>query len=147
MVAKCIATSVGITIGLGLFSDVYQLVRYCSKCSKERVLSHKLPTHLQLFPTTASLEDIAMDLFGALVTTTCGNRYILIITDSFSKLVRVISSLNTKAINIAKVFNRDWVFVYGPPLKILSDSFPQFSARLLLETNRLLGVRELFTTA
>lgn len=47
---------------------------------------------------------------------------------------------NVRARDIAKAFTRDWVFTYGPPLTILSDNGPQFTAKFLLEVHRILSI-------
>ena len=63
------------------------------------------------------------------------------ITDRFSKLVRVVPLANCRAVDIAKAFTRDWVFVYKPPVKILTDNGPQFATKFLLEVHRILGIQ------
>lgn len=89
-------------------------------------------TTLKLFPPAAPLKDVAMDLLGELLMTPRGNRYIIVITYRFSKLVRVIALANCRAIDVAKAFTRDWVFLYGPPVTVLTDNGPQFASQFLL---------------
>ncbi len=73
-----------------LVLDAYAFVRNCAECAKERVRLRKRSTNLKLFPAAAPLEDIAMDLLCDFFTTPRGNKYILVITDRFSEMVRVI---------------------------------------------------------
>lgn len=127
--------------------DVYNTVRNCSSYAKERVRARTSSTQLKLFPAASPQEDVAMDLLGELITTPRGKKNILVMTDRFTKLVRVVELSTTRGIDIARAFVRDWVFVYGPPNTILTDNGPQFTARFLLETHRLLGIEELFPTA
>ena len=89
--------------------DVYTTVRNCKSCAMERVRARFRHTKLKLFPASAPLEDVAMDLLGELTTTPRGNKNILVITDRFSKLVRVAAMSTTRAIDVAKVFMRIWV--------------------------------------
>ncbi len=103
-------------------------------------------TGLKLFPATASLEDIAMDLLGPFIKTPRGNDHLLVVVDRFSKLARTVPLKNTRDIDIARAFTSQWAFTYGIPKSVLSDNGPQFTARLMLETHRILGIRELFTT-
>ena len=107
----------------------------------------KRSTKLKLFPAAAPLEDIAMDLFVELFTAPLGNKYIRVVTDRFSKMVRVIALSSTRAIDIAKAFTMGWIFFYGPPNTVLMDNGPQFTARILLEVHRIFGIQELFMSA
>jgi len=127
--------------------DAYVTVKGCNECAKERVAARARNTQLKLFPAAAPLEDVAMDLLGELVTTPRGKKHILVITDRFSKLVRVVALSSIKAIDIAKAFTKHWVFAYGPPKTILTDNGPQFAAKLLLEVDRILGIRAIHTSA
>ena len=101
---------------------------------------------MKLFMARAPLEDVAMDLVGEFVTTPRGNKWLLVIVDRFTKLVRTVPMKNTEAYDVAKAFVTHWVFTYGPPVSVLTDNGPQFIARFMLETYRILGVKELFTT-
>lgn len=96
------------------------------------------------FPALAPLEDIAMDLIGEFIKTTLGNKWLLVIVDRFSKLVRTLPLASTKTYDMAKAFTTHWVFSYRPPVSVLTDNGLQLSARFMLETIRILGIKELF---
>ncbi len=68
------------------------------------------------------------------------------IVGRFSKLCRFLSMRSTTAKRAAEVFCKEWVFVYGPPKMLLTDNGPQLTAKLLLETYRLLGIRNVFAS-
>ena len=98
--------------------DAYATVRNCVECAKERVkLRHKTKS-LKLLPAKAPLESISIDLLGELIRTPRGNRWLLVITDRFSKLVRTVPLKRITAATVAKAFVHHWVFVYGPPLTV-----------------------------
>ena len=126
--------------------DCYATTRNCVHCAKERVKLRKKTKRLKLFPATAPLESISIDLLGDLIRTPRGNRWLLVITDRFSKLVRTVPLKRITAAEIAKAFVHHWVFVYGPPLSVLEDNGKQFVSRLLQEVCRILGIRNVFTT-
>ncbi len=67
--------------------------------------------------------------------------------DRFSKLYRFLAMRSTTAEKLAKAFCNEWVFVYGPPKTLLTDNGPQLTAKLFLETRRVLGVRNVFTSS
>ena len=49
--------------------DCYALVRRCATCAKNRIKLRLKVNPLQLFPPSGSLESIAIDIFGDLLTT------------------------------------------------------------------------------
>ena len=100
-----------------------------------------------MFPAAAPLEDVAMDLLGELVETPQGNKHLLVITDRFTKLVRIAPLRNTRPQNIAKAFLQYWVCVYGAPMTVLTDNRTQLTSKFLLEANLIFAIQELFTTA
>lgn len=126
--------------------DAYSVVRNCVACTEERVKLRKVTKELQLFPARAPLEFISMDLLGELITTPRKNRWLLVITDRFTKLVCTVPLRRVSAAAVAKAFVHHWVFVYGPPLKVLADNGKQVTARLFQESFQILGIRNLFTT-
>lgn len=129
----------------GLAVDCYNVVRSCVICAKERVRRNEKKAPMKLFPATAPLEDISMDILGPLIETPHGNAYILVITDRYSKLTRSIPMSSVKAIDVARTFLSHWVYAYGPPKSMLTDNGTQFASRFLLETYRILGIKGVFT--
>ena len=47
---------------------------------------------------------------------------------------------------MSMAFVQYWVFVYGPPVYLLSDNGTQFTSRCFQNVCRILGVSNLFTT-
>jgi transposase InsO family protein len=76
-----------------------------------------------------------------------GNRFLLVITDRFSKLTSTVSLRVISALAVAKAFCEHWVFVYGTPRYALTDNGAQFAAKFFLEVCRELGIAKVFTTA
>ncbi len=69
---------------------VYGVVRNCHTFAKKRVRVRKRSTYLKFFSAAAPFEDFAIDLQGELVETTQGNKHLLVITDRFKKLVKIV---------------------------------------------------------
>lgn len=126
--------------------DCYTYVAACEECAKQRTTLQTHANKLQLFTPSAPLEDIAMDLLGPLVRTSRGNRYILVVVDRFSKLVRTIPMKSITSASLARVFVDQWVTIYGSPSTVLTDNASNFRSRFMLETNRLLGIQSKATT-
>jgi transposase InsO family protein len=47
---------------------------------------------------------------------------------------------------VARAFVDQWVYVYGPPVSLLTDNGPQFTAKLFQAACAELGIYKLFTT-
>ena len=107
--------------------DVHATVRACADCPRERISLRKHANYLKLFPATTPLEFVSIDILGELKETPAprNNRYLLVITDRYSKLTRVVPLKRITAYTVAKAFCESWVFVYGPPFifsQITEDS-------------------------
>jgi transposase InsO family protein len=99
------------------------------------------------FPASGPLEYVSMDILGPLPKTDHGNRFLLVITDRFSKLTRTVPLRTITALVDAKAFCENWVFAYGAPRYVLTDNGTQFNAKFFLALCRELGIEKLFKTA
>ena len=48
---------------------------------------------------------------------------------------------------VVRAFCEAWVFKFGPPALLLSDNGGQFTSKFFQHVGKILGVRQLFTTA
>ena len=126
--------------------DCYATVKNCVTCAKNRIGLHKRAKFVRLFPATTPLEFVSIDILGELIRTRRGNKFLPVITDRFSKLVRTVPLKRITAMEISRAFTHHWVFVYGPPLTVLSDNGPQFAAKLFIDICRIIGAKNVFTT-
>jgi hypothetical protein len=88
-----------------------------------------------------------MDILGPLPKTRHGNRFLLVIADRCSKLTRTVPLRVTTSLAVAQAFCDHWVFVYGPPVSLLTDNGSQFAAKFFQAACAELGIRKVFTTA
>jgi hypothetical protein len=94
----------------GMAADVAETVRQCESCAKNRIKERKRTSLLKLFPASAPLEYVSMDILGPLPKTAHGNRFLLVMTDRFSKLTRTVPMRTITALAVAKAFCEAWVF-------------------------------------
>jgi hypothetical protein len=126
--------------------DAYNTVRNCVTCAKNRIKLRKHSSPLKLFPARAPLEYVAIDILGELVKTPRGNRYLLVITDRYSKLTKTVPLRRITTNYIAHAFVTHWVMNYGPPTYVLSDNGKQFTSQFFLDVCRIVGTKNYFTT-
>ena len=126
--------------------DCYATVRRCPNCAKNRIKLRQHTTALKLFPATAPLESVALDIYGELVRTSRGNQYLLVISDRFTKLTKTVPLKSVSAAEIAKAFVNEWVFNYGPPVDLLADNAKYFSSKFFQSVCNILNVHNSFTT-
>jgi hypothetical protein len=88
-----------------------------------------------------------MDILGPLPRTKHGNRFLLVISDRYSKVTKTVSLRTVTAISVARAFCNHWANVYGPPVSLLTDTGPQFTAKFFQAVCGELGIQKVFTTA
>ena len=71
-------------------ADVYKTVRTCNACAKNRVKLLKRMHPLRLFPARSPLEALSIDILGPLTKTKKRYRFLLVVTDRFTKPTQVI---------------------------------------------------------
>ena len=128
-------------------ADIYYTVRQCDACARNRIAEKKHTNLIQLFPANRPMELVAMDILGPLPRTKHGNRFLLFIADRFKKVTITVPLRTVTALAVAKAFCDRWVYVYGPPISLLTDNGPQFTAKFFQAVCAELGVKKKFTTA
>jgi Integrase zinc binding domain len=130
-----------------MYREIEDAVRSCEQCARNNVQERIRVNKMQLFTAHEPLEFVAIDILGPPTKTPHGNRFLLVISDRFSKLTRTIPMRTTTALAVAKAFCTHWVFSYGPSRYLLSCNGTHFAAKFFLEVFRELGIAKVFTTA
>lgn len=122
---------------------------YCKECTvcEER----KQPTKTRCAPLVTNrsgftMEKIAMDILGPLPTSALGNKYILVISDYFSKWTEAYALADHKAVTIAGVLVNEFITRFGVPLSIHTDQGRDFESKLIKEICQLLGIEKIRTS-
>lgn len=110
--------------------DVVRLVRRCRVCLQYKA-QNRAPVGQMLSHTPPSQpwETISSDLMGPLPKSKSGNRFMLVVTDYFSKYVLVFPMRNSLATNVVKRLENEVFLVYGAPKVAISDNGPQYISR------------------
>jgi len=87
-----------------------------------------------------------VDIYGPPARTAAGHRFILVITDRFTKLVRALPMDETTAVDCASEVLDYWVALFGLPDQLLSDGGPQFTSHVWGQVCNLLSIEPKVTT-
>lgn len=102
---------------------------------------------MQLYPATAPLEFVAMDILGQALTTKRKNRLFLVITERFSKRIKTVILCSITAGTITNpFFLESWVFVHGTPWLLFFENGLKFRTKHLQHVCQMLGVKNLLTS-
>ena len=127
--------------------DCAKYVAGCISCAACKPAFNRHTRPLQLFPPNGPWEFICADILGPLPTTKSGSRFILVISDRFSKFTVAPPLKSISANDVAECLVADWIANFGVPLIILTDNGPQFASKFLQQVSAVLGVHQRFTSA
>ncbi len=104
-----------------LEKDVAKYIKECKTCQQyKNYETRKVPYKTTPRPTRCFAE-VSLDVVGPLPVTSSGMKYILVIQDRLSRWISFVHMSNTSAETTTRLFLKEWVCVYGPPTKILTD--------------------------
>ena len=123
---------------------------YCTAC-ETCIANTKSTLRAYLFPhelPTAPFQVIGMDFLRPTnPPSPNGNRFIMVITDYFSKWVEAVALPNQKAKTTADCLFNHIVQRHGPPLAIVSDRGSNFTSKLFRSFCKTLNIEQRLTTA
>lgn len=130
---------------LGLESDVKQKVEHCRRCICAK--RPHLPERSPLVPivTTRPMECVFIDFVG-LEECQGGFKYVLVVTDHFTKYAAAFPTKNQEARTVARILVDQYFTQYGIPERINSDQAGSFQGRLMSNLSQMLGYEKSKTT-
>ena len=130
----------------GIKPDIQKHLDSCLQCQQRKKSTAK-PLPLQTLPTVDQPNfRIHIDLFGPLKTSENKNKYILCITDAFTKYAEVIAIPDKTAETVAAALFDKWFCRMGTPVQIHSDNGKEFVNKLSKELFTLLDIKHTTTT-
>ena len=101
---------------------------------------------MQIVGAGMPMERIAMDILGELPLTSKGNKYILVVSDYFTKWVDAFAMPNMEARIVAEFVIQEVVTRFGVTYNIHSEQGRQFEGKVFTEMCKLLHVKKTRTT-
>jgi transposase InsO family protein len=130
----------------GIKDDIAQYIKTCHICQKKSQKGIP-PVPLQPLPVPdRPNQRVHVDLLGPLKSNTA-NKYILAITDAFTKIAILAPLPDKEAGTVAKALLHKWVYRFSAPSQIHSDQGKEFCNKVLQELLQLLGTSHTTTTA
>ncbi len=130
----------------GLQTDVRSYVAGCETCSKRKGPIPRKRAPMQIVRSGYPFERIAIDILGPLPQTAKGNKYVVVISDYFTKWTEALPLSNMEACTVAKVLVDEVLCRFGIPQTIHSDQGRQFESNLFQEMCKLFGIEKTRTT-
>ncbi|KAK7089327.1 hypothetical protein V1264_025122 [Littorina saxatilis] len=129
----------------GIQRDVEAFISTCEACQCFEKLKTQAPTLKQIV-VVEPLELVGIDLIGPLPLTNQGHRYVLTMTDYFTKWVDMYPLATKEAKGVCSAI-KTFITRWGAPKRILSDQGKEFVNQLNKEVCNMFGIRRSVTSA
>jgi hypothetical protein len=126
----------------GCRTEVFQYCTNCHICACVNAPPHRKPTPLGKLPTPLAFGDrIHGDLLGPLPSSpTQPNKYLLVLTDSYSKLVQLCPIPNKTTEVVAGAILDSWISNHGVCKTFNSDQGKEFSSKVMAHLCKSMGI-------
>ena len=126
--------------------DVREHVEKCPSCG---ACPHNTQTPAKadgnLPQCQAPNQRVHVDLFGPLKTSQGGHKFVLVYTDAFTRLCRLMAIPDKSASTVADAILQ-WLYLFGIPKAIVSDQGKEFCNKLAEHLYRALQIEHKMTT-
>jgi transposase InsO family protein len=130
----------------GVREDINLWILQCENCGANKQPSTNPKAPLGSIPVGAPLDRLCTDLLGPFPVTPRKNRYILVVTDHFSKWTEIFAVPDQSAETTARVILNEVIARFGAPLIIHSDKGPNYESKLFIELCKLLEIKKTRTS-
>jgi transposase InsO family protein len=106
-------------------ADIDNHVQTCLKCQKHKKKAEKSPLQPLPIPDQPN-QRVHMDLFGPLIGSDQGKKFVLTMTDAFTKFAKATVIDNKSAQTVAQAIFDTWISFIGVPHQIHTDQGKEF---------------------
>lgn len=129
-----------------LRKDVRDWVMRCDLCQRTKPTVRKEIAPLGKLAAGVPMERIAVDVMGPLPETKRGNRFVIVVSDYFTKWTEAYSTKDHKAETVATVLVEQFFSRFGLPRTIHTDQGRDFESHLFKQLCQLLDIEKTRTT-
>lgn len=115
-------------------------------CGTKKNWGKKRRSTLKQYVVGAPMECLAMDILGLLLLNPRGNKFILVVTDYFTKWTESYPILNQEASTVAEKLVGEFICRFGVPREIHSDPGTNCESKVMSEVCKLLDIEKMRTT-
>jgi len=127
--------------------DINDHLQQCHRCQMRKQTNKTPQADLMPLPQcTEPNQRVHADLFGPLKTSGNNKKYILCMTDAFTKYVELVPLPDKEAVTVAAAIFSRWVCRFGSPLQITTDGGKEFTANLTNELFSQMQINHLTTS-
>jgi transposase InsO family protein len=129
-------------------ADIRNHIESCVPCLQNNHVRRKPPGALKpIKPPEGIWQLLTMDFHGPITPVTRnGNKYIISLTDVLSKFVITKAVRDCTAATAARFITEEVILKYGTPKCILTDNGTHFTASMMSELFKKIGVTHLYST-
>ena len=126
----------------GIRDDIRLWVKSCLECQANKKPLKSPRALLGSMAVGAPLDRLATDFMGPFLITPRGNRYILVVSDQFSKWVEIFLLPDQSATKCASTILNEVISRFGTPLSIHSDQGRNYESQIFQQLCRLLEIKK-----
>ena len=115
-------------------------IKSCVTCQRRAKPHTNAKAPSRLYVSGNFNECVAMDIVGAVKDFACGFRYVMSITDHFTKYSRTLPLRDMKARTVADAFIERWIHDFQQPMRLHTDKGPNFESELIHQLCDLYGI-------
>jgi len=130
----------------GMRKDVTSWYRQCTGCARGRGPPSKPHGRLKKVVVGEPLDIVAIDILSGLPATPEGYKYILVITDYFTKWSEAYALRDAEAPTCMRTLYNSFFSRFGLPRQLHSDQGKNFESKLFYELCTIAGVKKSRTT-
>ena len=121
--------------------------RICPNCGSRKLPPRGAKAPMRQYNVGYPMERIAIDISGPYHVSKKGNKYLLVVSDNFTKWVDAIPLKTQEATHVAEKLVNRFISIFGVPLQLHSDRGTNFQSKVFQEVCSLLGIEKTRTTA
>jgi len=126
--------------------DIQKWIGECSSCQQRKASQPAAQAPLETITVNHPFDKISWDSMGPLPLIIQGNRYVLVVTDLFSKWTEAFPLKSTDSETLAKVLTDEVIFRYGIPSSLNSDQGANLTSNLISSLYQKLGITQTRTS-